>query len=139
MRTLDLQVTTKISSSCGLLVLFNVCCGTQTQLADLEQSHGLCESLARQREEAQREAERLRSSFREAEQTLGARERAHRHRVKGLEEQVNMSRDIGINSGLILWSRFCRLLQVSTLKEQLLQEMKRRQPSLPSPIMPAGN
>lgn len=93
MGTLDPQVTTKVSSSRGLLVLFNVCCGTQTQLADLEQSHGTCESLVRQREEAQREAERLRSSFREAEQTLGARERAHRHRVKGLEEQVNTSRD----------------------------------------------
>uniref|UniRef100_A0A3P9BZZ5 Ciliary rootlet coiled-coil, rootletin n=1 Tax=Maylandia zebra TaxID=106582 RepID=A0A3P9BZZ5_9CICH len=87
----------------------------QTQLAEMEQSHSLCESLVRQREEAQREAERLRTSFRDIERTLGTRERAHRHRVKGLEEQV------------------------STLKEQLQQEMKRRQPSLPSSVVSAGN
>lgn len=31
------------------------------------------------------------------------------------------------------------LLQVSTLKEQLQQEMKRRQPSLPSSFLPTGN
>lgn len=54
----------------------------------MEQSHSLCESLVRKREEAQREAERLRTSFRDIERTLGTRERAHRHRVKGLEEQV---------------------------------------------------
>lgn len=54
----------------------------------MEQSQSLCESLVRQCDEAQREAERLRSSFREAERTLGIRERSHRHRVKGLEEQV---------------------------------------------------
>lgn len=91
MRTLDPQVTTKVPScwfSCWSCFVF---CAAQTQLADLEQSHSLCESLARQREEAQRDAERLRSSFKEAERTLGARERVHRHRVKGLEEQVNMS------------------------------------------------
>lgn len=86
----------------------------QTQLAETEQSHSLCESLVRQRDEAQREAERLRTSFRDVERTLGTRERAHRHRVKGLEEQV------------------------STLKEQLQQEMKRRQPSLPSSLLSAG-
>lgn len=68
-------------------------------MADLEQSHGLCESLARQREEAQRENERLRSSYKEAERTLGARERVHRHRVKGLEEQVNISCQIQTFSG----------------------------------------
>lgn len=83
-----------------MLVLFCVLCATQTQLADLEQSHSLCESLARQREEAQREVERLRSSFKEAERTLGARERVHRHRVKGLEEQVNVSCENQTFSGL---------------------------------------
>lgn len=62
----------------------------QTQLAEMEQSHGLCESLVRQRDEAQREAERLRTSLRDIERTLGTRERAHRHRVKGLEEQVEI-------------------------------------------------
>ena len=54
----------------------------------MEQPHSVSESLARQREEAQREAERLRLAHKEAEKTLAARERAHRHRVKGLEEQV---------------------------------------------------
>lgn len=110
----------------------------QTQLADLEQSHALCESLARQRQEAQREAERLRSSFREAEQTLAGRERAHRHRVKGLEEQVRAG-GRGSGSG-VTWSLTGGdRLQVSTLKEQLLQEVKRRQPPLPSAPMSSGN
>lgn len=58
----------------------------------MEQSHGLCESLVSQRDEALRESERLRCSFRDAERTLGTRERAHRHRVKGLEEQVRTAR-----------------------------------------------
>lgn len=90
MTTLDPQFATKV-------LVFHVGpvlrspFAPQTQMADLEQSHGLCESLARQREEAQRENERLRSSYKEAERTLGARERVHRHRVKGLEEQVNIS------------------------------------------------
>ena len=60
----------------------------QAQLAETEQSQSLCESLVRQRDEAQREAEKLRASFRDLDRTLGTRERAHRHRVKGLEEQV---------------------------------------------------
>lgn len=60
----------------------------QTQLADMEHSHSLCESLVQQRDEVQREAEKMRSSLRDVERTLGTRERAHRHRVKGLEEQV---------------------------------------------------
>lgn len=56
----------------------------------MEQSHSVCDSLVRQRDEALREAERLRTSFRDVERTLGTRERAHRHRVKGLEEQVHL-------------------------------------------------
>ncbi|MEQ2168101.1 hypothetical protein GOODEAATRI_010965, partial [Goodea atripinnis] len=62
----------------------------QTQLAEMEHSHSLCESLVQQRDEVQREAERMRNSLRDAERTLGTRDRAHRHRVKGLEEQVGM-------------------------------------------------
>lgn len=58
----------------------------------MEQSHGLCESLVSQRDEALRESERLRCSLRDAERTLGTRERAHRHKVKGLEEQVHTAR-----------------------------------------------
>uniref|UniRef100_A0A8C7KRB4 Rootletin-like n=1 Tax=Oncorhynchus kisutch TaxID=8019 RepID=A0A8C7KRB4_ONCKI len=87
----------------------------QAQLAEMEQSHNVSESSVRQRDEVMREAERLRVTQREAERTLAARERAHRHRVKGLEEQV------------------------STLKEQLQQEMRRRQPSLPTSLMSGGN
>ncbi|KAG9353126.1 hypothetical protein JZ751_017702 [Albula glossodonta] len=86
----------------------------QTQLSEMEQSHSISEGSARLRDEAQREAERLRIAQREAERTLAARERAHRHRVKGLEEQV------------------------STLKEQLQQEMRRRQPQLPPSLMSSG-
>lgn len=55
----------------------------------MEQSHNVSESSVRQRDEVMREAERLRVAQREAERTLAARERAHRHRVKGLEEQVD--------------------------------------------------
>uniref|UniRef100_A0A673XCW3 Ciliary rootlet coiled-coil, rootletin n=1 Tax=Salmo trutta TaxID=8032 RepID=A0A673XCW3_SALTR len=61
----------------------------QAQLAEMEQSHNVSESSVRQRDEVMREAERLRVAQREAERTLAARERAHRHRVKGLEEQVD--------------------------------------------------
>ena len=49
------------------------------------------------------ETERLRSSQIQAERTLEARERSHRQRVKGLEEQV------------------------ATLKDQLGQEIRKRQ------------
>lgn len=55
----------------------------------MEQSHGLCDNMLRQRDDAQREMERLRTNYRELERTLGTRERAHRHRLKGLEEQVH--------------------------------------------------
>lgn len=56
----------------------------------MEQSQSVCESSLRQRDEAQREADRLRTNYREVERTLATRDRAHRHRVKGLEEQVEM-------------------------------------------------
>jgi len=49
------------------------------------------------------ETERLRSAQDQAERTLDARERQNRQRVKGLEETI------------------------STLKDQLSQEMKKRQ------------
>lgn len=76
----------------------------QAQLGELEQNHIVSEQSARLREDAQREAERLRISQREAERALAARERVHRQRIKGLEEQV------------------------STLKDQLQQEIRRRTP-----------
>lgn len=121
----------------------------------MEQSHSQCESLMRQRDDAQRESERLRTSFRDVERTLGTRERAHRHRVKGLEEQVHTRHVVvkvyqkvkrvtlaemielvlGVVNVVLSWTVS---LQVSTLKEQLQQEMKRRQPSLPSSLLSTG-
>lgn len=54
----------------------------------MEQSHSESESSVLQRDEVLRETEKLRVTQREAERILAARDRAHRHRVKGLEEQV---------------------------------------------------
>uniref|UniRef100_A0A8C7GH56 Ciliary rootlet coiled-coil, rootletin n=1 Tax=Oncorhynchus kisutch TaxID=8019 RepID=A0A8C7GH56_ONCKI len=85
------------------------------QLAEMEQSHSESESSVLQHDEVLREAEKLRVAQRGLERILAARDRAHRHRVKGLEEQV------------------------STLKEQLQQEMSRRQPSLPTSLISGGN
>lgn len=78
----------------------------QAQLADTEQAHAgrLIEITTRHRQESEMEIDRLRTAQVQAERTLEARERAHRQRVKGLEEQV------------------------STLKDQLSQEIRRRQP-----------
>lgn len=57
----------------------------------MEQTHSqaLMETAARHRQELQMEIERLRNAQIQAERTLDARERAHRQRVKGLEEQVS--------------------------------------------------
>jgi rootletin len=54
----------------------------------MEQSHSESESSVLQHDEVLREAEKLRVAQRELERILAARDRAHRHRVKGLEEQV---------------------------------------------------
>lgn len=57
----------------------------------LEQDHspaGLEEKQQQQQLELQQEVERLRSAQVQTERTLEARERAHRQRVRGLEEQV---------------------------------------------------
>lgn len=59
--------------------------------------------------ELQQEVERLRSAQVQTERTLEARERAHRQRVSGLEEQV------------------------STLKAQLHQELRRSSASVSLP------
>ncbi len=48
----------------------------------------LIELTTRHRQETEMETERLRTAQLQAERTLEARERAHRQRVKGLEEQV---------------------------------------------------
>ena len=65
--------------------------------------HRLIDLTTRHRAETEMETERLRSSQIQAERTLEARERSHRQRVKGLEEQV------------------------ATLKDQLGQEIRKRQ------------
>jgi len=77
----------------------------QGQLAEVEQQHAqrLIDLTTRHRSETEMETDRLRSAQLQAEKTLESRERAHRQRVKGLEEQI------------------------STLKDQLSQEMRKRQ------------
>ena len=66
----------------------------QQQLAGLEQEHSqrLIDLTTRHRHETEMETERLRSAQIQAERMLEARERAHRQRVKGLEEQVGNRR-----------------------------------------------
>lgn len=62
----------------------------QAQLAEAEQAHAsrLIEITSRHRAETEMEVDHLRASKMQAERTLEARERSHRQRVKGLEEQV---------------------------------------------------
>lgn len=50
----------------------------------------LIDLTTRHRQETEMETERLRSAQIQAERMLEARERAHRQRVKGLEEQVQL-------------------------------------------------
>lgn len=49
----------------------------------------LIDFTTRNRRETEAETERIRTSQTAAERALEAREKAHRARVKGLEEQVN--------------------------------------------------
>lgn len=62
----------------------------QAQVVVLEQDHSPArlEAEEQQQLELQQEVERLRSAQVQTERTLEARERAHRQRVRGLEEQV---------------------------------------------------
>jgi rootletin len=64
----------------------------QQQLAGAEQEHSqrLIDLTTRHRQETEMETERLRSAQLQAEKMLEARERAHRQRVKGLEETVSI-------------------------------------------------
>ncbi|CAF4826729.1 unnamed protein product [Rotaria sp. Silwood1] len=77
----------------------------QAALNESEQQHAqrLIDLTTRNRRETEAETERIRTSQTAAERALEAREKAHRARVKGLEEQI------------------------TTLKEQLHQEMRKRQ------------
>merc|ERR1719471_1758205 len=74
-------------------------------LAEQEQAHAhrILELTSRHRQEADSEMERLRSAHGQAERTLESRERAHRQRIRGLEEQI------------------------TTLKDQLALEIRRKQ------------
>uniref|UniRef100_K7FYX7 Ciliary rootlet coiled-coil, rootletin n=1 Tax=Pelodiscus sinensis TaxID=13735 RepID=K7FYX7_PELSI len=76
---------------------------------------GLKIAASQQPAELQLEIERLRGSQIQAERTLEARERAHRQRVKGLEEQI------------------------LTLKEQLQQELRKYQPHYSHSSLLSGN
>lgn len=62
----------------------------QAQLTQLEHAHGqrLLEVTARHHQELDLETDRLRDSQLQAEQALESREKAHRQRVRCLEEQV---------------------------------------------------
>ena len=61
----------------------------QAQVAALEQNHSPARLEADEQQlELQQEVARLRSAQVQTERTLEARERAHRQRVRGLEEQV---------------------------------------------------
>lgn len=61
----------------------------QAQVAALQQNHSPARlEVDEQRLELQQEVDRLRSAQVQTERTLEARERAHRQRVRGLEEQV---------------------------------------------------
>ncbi|TNN74181.1 putative ciliary rootlet coiled-coil protein 2 [Liparis tanakae] len=77
----------------------------QAQVSQLEHAHAqrLLEVTARHHQELDLDTDRLRESQFQAEHALETREKAHRQRVKCLEEQV------------------------LTLKEQLDQETRRRQ------------
>ncbi|XP_028300551.1 rootletin [Gouania willdenowi] len=77
----------------------------QAQISELEHAHSqrLLEVTARHHQELDLETGRLRDSQNQAEHALESREKAHRQRVRGLEEQVSL------------------------LQEQLEQETKRRQ------------
>ncbi|CAF3320875.1 unnamed protein product [Rotaria socialis] len=77
----------------------------QAALNESEQQHAqrLIDLATRSRRETEAETERIRSSQTAAERALEAREKSHRTRVKGLEEQI------------------------TTLKEQLHQELRKRQ------------
>ena len=70
---------------------------------NLFHDYRLIDLTTRHRAETEMETERLRANQNQAERTLESRERTHRQKVKGLEEQA------------------------STLKDQLGQEMKKRQ------------
>lgn len=69
--------------------MFYVNC-LQAQISQLEHSHAqrLLEVTARHYQELDLETDRLRDSQLEAERALETREKAHRQRVKCLEEQV---------------------------------------------------
>ena len=57
----------------------------------LLQFYRLIDLTTRHRKETEMETERLRTSQQQAERLLEARERTHRLKVKGLEEQVTIT------------------------------------------------
>ncbi|KAF6779881.1 hypothetical protein AHF37_00643 [Paragonimus kellicotti] len=84
----------------------------QTRLGEIEQMHAqrLIEASKQNRAETELEMERLRNCQIQAERALEARERAHRQRVRALEEQVVKLK-----------------VKMTTIKEQLVAESRKRQ------------
>ncbi|CAL8079433.1 unnamed protein product [Calicophoron daubneyi] len=84
----------------------------QARLNELEQMHAqrLADVASRQRAETELEMERLRNNQTQAERALEARERAHRQRVKALEDQVVRLK-----------------VKMAAVKEQLAMETRKRQ------------
>lgn len=68
-----------------------------------DQSPAQLEAEEQQQLELQQEVERLRSAQVQTERTLEARERAHRQRVRGLEEQVLRPLPCWEPAGLLPW------------------------------------
>lgn len=107
----------------------------------MEQTHSqsLMETAARHRQELQLEIERLRSAQTQAERTLDARERAHRQRIRGLEEQVEPEPWRTTAPSMYGQDRSYLLFlchpQISTLKEQLQQELRRCQSHYTPPLL----
>lgn len=79
--------------------------GLETQLSELEHCHGvrIQELLQERRKEREKDGKRQKESLRSVEDSLKAREKIYKERIKGLEDQVGV------------------------LKEQLSKEMRRRQ------------
>ncbi|KAF5401238.1 Rootletin [Paragonimus heterotremus] len=84
----------------------------QARLGEIEQMHAqrLIEASKQNRAETELEMERLRNCQIQAERALEARERAHRQRVRALEEQVVKLK-----------------VKMTTIKDQLAAESRKRQ------------
>lgn len=67
----------------------------EAQLGDREQHHAqrMVDVTSRHRKQKEAELDRLRSAYQQAQRTLDSREKSHRQRVIGLEQQVQLLKD----------------------------------------------